>query len=253
MFSRISQLFLAAAFSVPAYSVWADEPDTGNSFSGNVGVVSQYVYRGGVENDDMAVQGGVEYAHKSGVTLGYWGSTLGYDPADGAKNRGFEHDLYVAYDHDFAKDWKYHVQTTAYYYQDSGRLVSEEGERRKLTGYDVMGYVAYKDLSVGATVQLNNATYANAGDVYLSAVYHHPLKYDMTLNTSVGAYIYNDAHDDSFIQTEKDVVFNEARVGVSKAFSDTGLTASLDYVVGGQDRLGDDFDNHMVAGLNFSF
>lgn len=43
----------------------------------NVGVVSEYRYRGlGQTKGDPALQGGVDYTHASGVYLGVWGSTI---------------------------------------------------------------------------------------------------------------------------------------------------------------------------------
>lgn len=43
----------------------------------NVGVVSEYRYRGLSQTDgDPALQGGVDYAHSSGLYVGAWGSTI---------------------------------------------------------------------------------------------------------------------------------------------------------------------------------
>lgn len=44
----------------------------------NIGVTSNYVYRGLTESDDdAAVQGGLDYEHESGFYLGTWVSSLG--------------------------------------------------------------------------------------------------------------------------------------------------------------------------------
>ncbi|MEX5442103.1 TorF family putative porin [Acinetobacter schindleri] len=39
--------------------------------SATIGVVNKYIYRGSEENDDPLVQFGLEYAHNSGIFLGY--------------------------------------------------------------------------------------------------------------------------------------------------------------------------------------
>lgn len=36
-------------------------------------MVNQYIYRDGVENDDLALQAAVQYAPNHGVAVGGWG------------------------------------------------------------------------------------------------------------------------------------------------------------------------------------
>ncbi len=70
----------------------------------NVGVVSEYRYRGlGQTKGDPALQGGVDYTHASGVYLGVWGSSIKWiedaaptPPGVGAKG-SVEIDLYGGY------------------------------------------------------------------------------------------------------------------------------------------------------------
>ena len=68
----------------------AETEKAAQHLSGNIGVVSQYVYRGGVENNDPALQGGLEYVFNNGISVGYWGSTLDYDMTDESKDHGIE-------------------------------------------------------------------------------------------------------------------------------------------------------------------
>lgn len=62
--------------------------------SATMGVVNKC---GGEESDDPLVQFGLEYAHNSGIFLGYQGSTLKYDSSDANQDHGFEHDFYIGY------------------------------------------------------------------------------------------------------------------------------------------------------------
>ena len=185
--------------------------------------------------------------------MGYWGSTLDYDSTDEQHDHGFEHDIYLAYHHQISKDWSYKLQTTAYLYQNGGTVYAEGNDHRRTTAFDVLAEVAYKDLSLNAAVILADASFGNAGDTYLSARYSHALPQDFLFNASIGCSVYNSQRDDNIIQTTQNFAFNEARVGVSKSVTNTGLTASFDYVVGGEDRLGEELDNHAVLGLNYSF
>jgi uncharacterized protein (TIGR02001 family) len=70
----------------------------------NVGVVSQYRYRGLAQTKgDAALQGGVDYANANGFYLGAWGSTIKWIkdalPASGSPSAkgAFELDLYGGY------------------------------------------------------------------------------------------------------------------------------------------------------------
>ncbi|MFC5496506.1 TorF family putative porin [Caenimonas terrae] len=61
----------AAAFAQPK----APEPDY--TFSYNVGAVTDYRYRGISQSRlDPAIQGGIDFAHKSGFYLGTWASSI---------------------------------------------------------------------------------------------------------------------------------------------------------------------------------
>lgn len=260
MYEKMTASFSKKMMAVPfmlliSGSIYAEDAllSTSNGIlSGSLGTVSKYIYRGGVENDDLAVQAGLDYAYSSGVSVGYWGSTLDYDATDENRYHGFEHDLYIAYGHELNQDLSYHLQATTYIYHRGGTVYGEE-EQRKTTAFDVLGQLAYKDVTLAASVLLADASFGNAGDVYLSAAYHQALPRDFILNASVGGSVYNSSRDDELVQTTENFVFNEARLGMSKSFTQSGITTSVDYVVGGEDRLGEDFDNHIVLGLNYSF
>ena len=252
LFLYSTSLILFTISSVNHAETTTDKAAAGQ-LSGNIGLVSQYIYRGGVENDDLAIQGGLEYAHHSGIRVGYWGSTLDYDLTDSDGHFGFEHDFYVAYGQQLNDNWAYDLKTTAYVYHKGGTVSGEQDETRKTTAVDVTGGLNYKNLSLAMSVMLNDASFANAGDTYLSASYQYPLPHDFAINTVVGASIYNDNNDDSLLETHEHVVFSEARVGLSKTFAPTGLSANLDYIYGGENRLGEDLDEYVVLGLNYAF
>lgn len=247
--SAICTLLASLVLTQVAFAESEDE----SRLSGNIGLVSKYVYRGGMENDDPALQGGLEYAFDRGFSVGYWGSTLDYDMTDERKNRGFEHDFYLAYDRELNQDWSYRLQATSYVYHNGGTVYADNGEKRKTTGFDALGALTYKDLTLSMAVMLADAAFANAGDFYVSAAYSYALPYDVMLNTSVGASVYNSSRDDELMETKKDVAFSEARIGLSKEIANTGLTASVDYVFGGEDRVGEDFDDNTVVSLNYAF
>lgn len=244
-----SFLFLSTA----AY-VHAEEESATHTISGNIGLVSKYIYRGGVENNDLAIQGGLGYTHKSGFLAEYWGSTLDYDSSDDSKTRGFESDFYIGYGRDLTEDLSVSTKLAAYFYHRGGSVYNEDrSEKRRTTGTEWLAEVDYKNLAVSMAVALSDVNYGNAGDVYLSAAYSYDLPYDFALNTLVGVNIFNSSQDDSLVETSKDLVFNEARLGLSKSFPDVGVDMTLDYIWGGKDRVNDRLDDHLVFGVSYSF
>ncbi len=76
----------------------------------NVGVVSEYRYRGIAQTaGEPAVQGGVDYAHASGLYLGAWGSNVSWIKDDGAKKGNVELDFYGGYKGAITKDLAFDV------------------------------------------------------------------------------------------------------------------------------------------------
>ncbi|WP_347453442.1 TorF family putative porin [Acinetobacter thermotolerans] len=148
--SQLPKFSLLLLFATMASVAGAQDASTfaNGEVSASVGVVNKYIYRGGEENDNPAVQLGVEYAHNSGVFAGYWGSTLNYDPSDESQNHGFEHDFYIGYGHELNENWSYKSQLISYYYQDGGTIYSEDGlDERRTTGFELLNDVSFDILS----------------------------------------------------------------------------------------------------------
>ena len=76
----IASALLAASVILPTIAHAADAaPAPEHTFTSNVTLASEYIYRGiGQTNRKPAVQGGVDYAHSSGVYLGAWGSNVSW-------------------------------------------------------------------------------------------------------------------------------------------------------------------------------
>src|SRR3990167_3365406 len=143
--SHKTALFLI--FFTGSVSVNASEPQQQSSkgvLSGSLAVLSQYIYRGGIE-----------YEHASGLYAGYWASTLNYDAADISKDHGVEHDFYMGYAGTLSPDVSYRSHIVTYLYNDGGSVYSEDRtERRSTTGAEFVNSLSYKDFDVGVTVAL---------------------------------------------------------------------------------------------------
>ena len=91
--------FAALLAALPlAGSVHAEET---SPFTANVGIVSDYAYRGWSQTDEKpALQGGFDYAHSSGLYAGVWGSNVSWlNDIKASKSPGnsLELDLYAGY------------------------------------------------------------------------------------------------------------------------------------------------------------
>jgi uncharacterized protein (TIGR02001 family) len=111
----ITGLTTASAFAADA------APTPEHSLTGNVGLFSQYIYRGITQtNEKPALQGGFDYAHSSGLYAGIWGSNVSWisDPGNGV-SASLELDTYFGYKNSFAEDFSYDVGFLRYNYPGS--------------------------------------------------------------------------------------------------------------------------------------
>ncbi|MDO4223384.1 MAG: TorF family putative porin [Acinetobacter sp.] len=240
------RLFSIALCFVPTSALWASIPVTQGEITGNIGVYSSYNLRGMTndpENSKTTVQGGLTYSHASGVSIGYWGSTLDYSLSSNANHQddSFESNLTASYDYKLNKDSSLTLGATYYYYYPA----DDANVLESLLAFN------YKNASLSAQTLTKDVVWGNAGDTYLLASYSHDLPKDFSLNTALGAYYYN--KEGKFIsETKEKFAFRHATLGLAKAW-DNGLAWNLDYIVGGDDRMGVKQKNKVVMGLNYSF
>jgi uncharacterized protein (TIGR02001 family) len=74
----------------------AAAPESPHSFSYNIGLYSQYIFRGLTQTgEEPALQGGVDYSHSSGFYAGVWGSNISWlEDGDYYDNSSLEVDIY---------------------------------------------------------------------------------------------------------------------------------------------------------------
>lgn len=74
----------------------AAAPESPHSFSYNIGLYSQYIFRGLTQTgEEPALQGGFDYSHSSGFYVGVWGSNISWlEDGDLYDNSSLEVDIY---------------------------------------------------------------------------------------------------------------------------------------------------------------
>jgi uncharacterized protein (TIGR02001 family) len=97
----------------------APEPDW--TFTSNIGLYSQYVFRGVSQtNEKPAVQGGFDLGHKSGFYVGTWASNISWiSDADPRASASMEWDFYGGYKGSLPADFSYDIGGLYYYYPGS--------------------------------------------------------------------------------------------------------------------------------------
>lgn len=118
-----SAIVLACLLAASAASAQTKAPEPDYTLSYNVGVTTDYRYRGISQSRlNPALQGGVDFAHKSGVYLGAWASTIHWIK-DAGGDGNVELDLYGGYKGS-AGDVSYDVGVLAYQYPSNKLAVS---------------------------------------------------------------------------------------------------------------------------------
>lgn len=94
MKKRVFALALTGLIAAPSAVVAAEESP--HKLSANVGMTSNYIFRGiSQTGGDPAVQGGLDYTHSSGFYLGTWGSNVGWlEDYQGYTSGNVEIDVY---------------------------------------------------------------------------------------------------------------------------------------------------------------
>lgn len=162
------------------------------ALTGNVSANSEYVFRGISSSGGAAVQGGLEYAHETGLYAGFWGSNV--SPVLSDQN---ELDLYAGYAptlNDFVS-----LDFGALYYVFSE---DEQGGGDTDTDYlEVYAGVTIQNLSLYLwyadnflNVEDNTGVFPGSGtddgqSLYISADYSLPLRDNLSLGLHVGSQL----------------------------------------------------------------
>lgn len=166
---------VVAAALAPGFASAADASP--HTLTGNVGLYSQYIFRGLAQTDrDPAVQGGFDYSHSSGLYAGTWASNISWLQDSGAYTSGgsVEWDFYGGIKGSIGKsDFSYDAGLLYYYYP--GNTAPGAPRADTLEAYGALGW---KWLSGKFSVNLKDQTFAvrdSRGTWYLDLTATVPL------------------------------------------------------------------------------
>ena len=182
--------------------------------SGNIGVSSNYIFRGvSLTGNSAEISGGLDYSHESGFYAGTWISNI---------SGSIETDLYGGYGGEYA-GVGYDVNYLYYYYP--GLNDADYGE--------ISGSLSYKWFTAGISYTVNSQVQKSPatadlfipGDIY----YHASASYDLGKDWSIGGTIgYYDFKDDGVAGA--DASYMHYQFDVTKSAGDYGdFTLSVSY------------------------
>ena len=161
MRKSVLSIAVAAAFLVPALA--AAQAPTPSPVTGNLSIVSDYRFRGISQTyKGPAIQGGVDYAHSSGLYIGNWNSSVSSLVFTGGS--GVEMDFYGGWKKSFG-DFGLDLGTIYYYYPNAkfNPQTGSAGGSAKFDNWEVYVGGSWKWLSAKLYYALDD--YFGLGDV----------------------------------------------------------------------------------------
>lgn len=161
-------LSLAAAGLVPSFAVAQTNATSPHTISGNVGLFSEYRFRGIAQTfAKPALQGGIDYSHASGLYLGNWNSNVSSGAGFPAGN--LEMDFYGGWKKSWG-DFGLDVGYIYYYYpgSDANLAAGTAITNPRAGGGTHTGTVDNKEIYLGGTWKWLSARYYHSVGDYFS-------------------------------------------------------------------------------------
>ncbi len=209
--------------------------------TGNVGAFSEYMFRGVGQSSGAAIQGGLDYAHDSGLYVGTWASNIGFAG-------GTEMDLYGGFTMKFG-EVGFDVGGIYYWYTEEDEGGAGADEYNTVEAYVGLSYgpVAVKYFySDEANFFIGDGEADEAG--YLLATGAFPITDTVNLIGNVGWYSGDEIErftgdEDSYI---------DYSIGVAKSL-DGGFTMTLQFIDTDLEVASVDDEPKVVVGLKKTF
>ena len=249
-----SALILSTLLAGTAAMAQAKAPAPDYTLSYNVGVTSDYRFRSMAQTSyKPALQGGVDFAHKSGFYLGAWGSNVNWiTDYVGATKGSLEIDLYGGYKGEISKDLTFDLG--AIRYQFPGNTAGNVAGFVNANTTEVYGALTYGLVTAKYSRSAGNfiANANSSGSAYLEVAANFDLGNGFTLTPRVGRQtipnVLNNAGDcnDFTLTLGKD--FGN---GLTATVAASGTNANKTFYTGANGLfLG---KSALVAGLKYSF
>ncbi len=207
--------------------------DSEFDISANVGFVSEYSFRGIAQSDEqMALQGGFDVSHGSGLYAGVWGSNVDFNDGDEAS---VEVDVYGGYAGEVG-GVGYDVGLIYYAYPGADSSLDYDFIEAALEiSYD------FEIFSVAASVNYSPEYFAGSGDAqYYALGVDVPLPHDFSLSGHVGRQEIDENDEfgtDDYTDWSIGLGYNFEGFDLSVQYIDTDLDEPDECADGCEDRV----------------
>jgi len=192
---------------------------TSTAFAGasaNIGVMSDYVWRGVTQNNsDPSLMGGLDYEASNGFYVGTWAAQVDNDGDD------LELDIYGGYSKELANGLSYDVGAIQYLYP------GVSGSGADFT--EIYANASYKFVEVGVASTVSADNDASEGDLYT----HLTLSKDIgpiAASATVGNYNFDAAGADSVNNYQVAGTYASSIGDITAAYDSTDVSGSDDIV-----------------------
>ncbi len=230
-------LVLAGMASMPAVlagtPAMAAEAASPHTLTANVALASNYIFRGLTQTfGKPALQGGMDYAHASGVYAGFWGSNISSHQYAGGT---VELDYYFGYNGKISDDLGWTVGYYGYYYPGATYKQTTSPVDESYNTEEVNAGVSWKWVSLKLSNTVSDFFGANTktgytsgskNSTYLDLTANVPLPNDFTLLLHVGRQDVKTSLATPLTSGATNPDYTDYKVGISKAFKD-GWTVGL--------------------------
>lgn len=232
-FMQKSKLLVAMLGALAAMPALANE-EGGSGFSGEVTLVSNYVYRGISQTGGKpGIQGAFDYEHSSGFYAGVeamsssFFSDLYTETAgvEGASNASLELDIFVGFKNEFAEDFHYDVGFLGYNFPGNYAPGATKGNTDEI--YGAIGYkwvTAKYSYSLGKTFGVPGAKGTN----YFEINADFPVADGLTVSGHVGKQTYKGVDAAALVAAGRNPSYSDYKIGINKELGgfDLGLAYS---------------------------
>ena len=184
MFKKTLVAGAVAAAIMPFAASAADSPHT---LTGNVGLYSQYIFRGLTQtNREPAIQGGFDYSHASGFYAGTWASNISWLRDGGAYSAGGsgEFDFYGGYKGAIGNsDISYDLGTLYYWYPGDANTLANPLNPKADT-WEIYGSLGYKWITAKLSYAISNKVFGvldASGTYYFDLSATYPITKELSL------------------------------------------------------------------------
>ncbi|MEM0966724.1 MAG: TorF family putative porin [Verrucomicrobiota bacterium] len=206
--NKLSKILPAAAVFACASLVTASAQDGDLPIDGNIGVTSNYVFRGVSQTgNDAAVQGGLDFADESGIYIGTWVSNINFAG-------GTELDVYGGFAGEIGDGIGYDVGVIGYIYPAADEDANFAEVYLGLSWDFLSAGVAYTFIS-----EIDDG-YFTDGDAFFYVAGGFDLDDSWSVGLTVGYYLFD-------FSSDGDYVYGQLDLGKSTDFGDFTFSVSL--------------------------